>query len=86
MRCDLTGIEKYLQHVSTHCQELLVAMLKQDPEQRLSATEALGHSWFQCDKDIIRDLIQLNEFMCDDNAVKQVKPKYKQESEGESED
>lgn len=41
-------------------------MLQPNPENRPSAREALQHQWFHSDKDIIRDLLQMNEIMCEE--------------------
>ena len=41
-------------------------MLKSDPDERPTAREALSHQWFNNDKDIIRDLLQMNDVMCDE--------------------
>jgi hypothetical protein len=41
-------------------------MLKPYPDLRPTASEALAHPWFNNEKDIIRDLLIMNEVMCED--------------------
>jgi hypothetical protein len=45
-------------------------MLSPNAEKRPSAREALLHPWFNNDKDIIRDLLIMNEVMCDEGNKK----------------
>jgi serine/threonine protein kinase len=66
VRCDISGVGKYLLHTSNNCKDLLNWMLQSNPDKRPSAHEALTHPWFNHDKDIIRDLLLLNEVMCEE--------------------
>lgn len=66
VRCDLSGVAKYLTHTSKNCKDLLICMLNSNPDQRPTASEALAHPWFNNEKDIIRDLLIMNEVMCED--------------------
>lgn len=50
--------------MSQHCKDLLLWMLEAEPEERPSAKQCLGHAWFQCDKQILQDLLQYNQDMC----------------------
>lgn len=69
VRCDVASINKYLEHTSNNCKDLLASMLKANPVDRPSAQEALQHVWFNNDKGIIRDLLLMNEIMCEDDKV-----------------
>ncbi len=66
VRCDISGVTKYILHTTNNCRDLLISMLKSNPDERPTAREALSHQWFNNDKDIIRDLLQMNEVMCDE--------------------
>ena len=41
VRCDISGISKYISNMSKNCKDLLIWMLKPDPDQRPTAREAL---------------------------------------------
>ncbi len=47
-------------------------MLEVDPEDRPTPKEALKHSWFKCDKDVLKNLLNMNDKMRkqDPNKVK----------------
>jgi len=66
VRCDISGIAKYLTHTSKNCKDLLTRMLRPNPDLRPTESEALAHPWFNNEKDIIRDLLIMNEVMCED--------------------
>lgn len=72
MICDLSLIKKYLSHTTHHCKDLVTWMLEIDPEDRPTPKEALKHSWFKCDKDILKNLLNMNDKMRkqDPNKVK----------------
>ncbi len=61
MICDLSMIKSYLQHTSHHCKDLVTWMLEVDPEERPTPKEALKHPWFKCDKDILKNLLNMND-------------------------
>lgn len=42
-----TGIEKMLKHVSKHCVDLLNKMMTYDPDDRITASQALKHPYFK---------------------------------------
>jgi serine/threonine protein kinase len=72
MICDLSSIKKYLSHTTHHCKDLVTWMLEVDPEDRPTPKEALKHSWFKCDKDVLKNLLNMNDKMRkqDPNKVK----------------
>jgi serine/threonine protein kinase len=41
VRCDISGISKYISNMSKNCKDLLIWMLNPDPDQRPTAREAL---------------------------------------------
>lgn len=41
------GINKFLSHVSPECQDLIAKLLIYNPEERISAKQALNHSYFK---------------------------------------
>jgi len=41
------GITKFLTHVSPECQDIISRMLTYIPEDRISAKQALNHSYFK---------------------------------------
>jgi serine/threonine protein kinase len=41
------GISKFLSHVSTECQDLILKLLCYNPEERYSAKQALNHPYFK---------------------------------------
>lgn len=43
-------------------------MLCKNPLQRPSAAEALQHQWFKEDEAILKELLQLNKFVCSNEA------------------
>ena len=51
--------------VSRTCRDLLSAMLDQDPRKRISAKQALKHPWFNHEEVIIKELLNMNELLCD---------------------
>ncbi len=59
--CDLSFIRKYLQHTSHHCKDLVLWMLEKDPEDRPTPKEALKHQWFKCDKEVLKNLLSIND-------------------------
>ncbi len=63
-RCQIDHIRKYLETVSTLGQDLLFWLLNSDPEKRPTAAEALQHDWFKNDKNIINDLLNVNNMIC----------------------
>ena len=42
-----TGIAKFLPNVSKECLDILNCMLTYDPDKRISASDALRHSYFR---------------------------------------
>jgi renal tumor antigen len=44
---DATGVAKLIQHVSPECQDLIVRLLAYNPDERLSARQALKHPYFR---------------------------------------
>ena len=56
------GIKRYLTHVSSECVDLISKMLIYDPEQRITARQALSHPYF---KDLLekenRKMMSLND-------------------------
>ena len=42
-----TGIEKVLHHAPPECIELIYQMCAYDPDERISAKQALKHSYFK---------------------------------------
>ena len=61
-------------------------MLKQDPDHRPFAREALAHQWFQQDRNIIRDLLVMNEFMCEDGPQRRRDMKFESEEDEDEDD
>ncbi|CDW85720.1 serine threonine protein kinase [Stylonychia lemnae] len=59
--CFLGNIFKYLGQVSDEAQDLLLKLLEKNPEQRLSAREALQHPWFKTDRQALNACLFLNE-------------------------
>lgn len=55
--CDLSIIPDYLLEVTKPCNELIMWMLEQDPGDRPTAKQALMHTWFKNDQDIIQELL-----------------------------
>lgn len=49
------GLEKYLQHAAPECIDLIRVLLTYDPEQRITAQQALRHEYFRelWDQDIL---------------------------------
>ena len=45
-----TGIRKLIPHVSTECHDLIEKLLAYDPEERLSARQAMRHPWFKAER------------------------------------
>ena len=41
------GINKYLSHVSSECQDIISKMLAYVPEDRISSKQALNHPFFK---------------------------------------
>jgi serine/threonine protein kinase len=39
-------------------------MLQSDPAKRPTAAQALEHEWFRCDKQVISELLTVNNMMC----------------------
>ena len=39
-------------------------MLQSDPEKRPTASQALEHEWFKCDRLIIGELLHVNQAIC----------------------
>ena len=39
-------------------------MLQSDPEKRPTAAQALEHDWFKCDRQIIGELLNVNQAIC----------------------
>jgi serine/threonine protein kinase len=56
-KCDLSMIPDYLNEVSEPCRDLIMWMLDSDPGNRPSAKDALMHSWFKNDSEIIKELL-----------------------------
>ena len=42
-----TGINKLIPHASTEVQDLIVKLLIYNPDNRITASQALKHSWFR---------------------------------------
>ena len=42
-----TGIEKLIPHASQHCIELIYKMCTYDPDERITAKQALRHPYFR---------------------------------------
>jgi serine/threonine protein kinase len=61
--CNLSQIKTYLQHTSHHCKDLVTWMLERDPEERPTPKEALKHPWFKCDKEILKNLLSMNDLL-----------------------
>jgi serine/threonine protein kinase len=61
MQCDLRYIKQYLQHTTHQCKDLVSWMLERDPDDRPTPKEALKHEWFKCDKDILKNLLNMND-------------------------
>jgi serine/threonine protein kinase len=38
-------------------------MLEKDPEDRPTPKEALKHPWFKCDKNILKNLLNMNDLL-----------------------
>lgn len=49
-----TGIEKLIPHIEKNCLDLIQKLLIYDPEERITAEDALRHPWF-------RDLYELDQ-------------------------
>jgi serine/threonine protein kinase len=64
VKCEISHINKYLKNNSPQCQDLLMKMLDADPDHRPSAKEALEHEWFKQDKEILKELLIINDIMC----------------------
>lgn len=69
IECDLSHTYKHMKRMSTQCRDLLIWMLEADPEERPSAKQAIGHQWFKCDKQVLRDLILYNSIVCSDRKA-----------------
>jgi serine/threonine protein kinase len=41
------GLSKFLTHVSSECQDLILKLLTYNPEERFSAKQALAHPYFK---------------------------------------
>ena len=42
-----TGIAKLIPHASTEVQDLIVKLLMYNPDNRITASQALKHPWFR---------------------------------------
>ncbi len=59
--CDLKFVKPFLQHTSHPCKDLVTWMLEKDPEDRPTPKEALKHEWFKCDKEVLKNLLSIND-------------------------
>lgn len=64
IKCETSHIKKYLSNISPQCREVLMKMLEADPANRPSAKEALDLEWFKQDKEILKELLIINDIMC----------------------
>ena len=54
--------DNYWDKISTEARMLVVGLLSVDPQQRLSASEAMKSKWMTCDKDILHQSLDTNLF------------------------
>ena len=47
MRCDYQFNERQWEHISPEARDLVVKLLKENPDERITAAEALNHPWFE---------------------------------------
>ena len=66
-KCQISHIEAYLSGISNSGKALLLWMLQVDPLKRPYAKEALNHEWFQHDKEVLSDLLMVNEKMANNH-------------------
>jgi serine/threonine protein kinase len=62
--CNTLGALRYLESldfISGESKDLVESLIKVDPNLRPSAREALMHPWFKVDKNIIRNLLSIND-------------------------
>lgn len=52
------GISKFLQHISSECQDLIQKLLTYNPEERFSAKQALNHPYF---RDLVEQELKLSK-------------------------
>lgn len=50
-----TGIKNLIPHATPDCVDLIEQLLKYNPEERITASEALGHSYF---RDLLESEVQ----------------------------
>lgn len=54
-RCEIEYPAKYWNKISDKAKDLVALMLKKDPKERITAEDALKHSWFNQDENEIND-------------------------------
>lgn len=62
--CELDNIDEYLSPISPYAKDLFHKMVSKDPANRPTAKEALLHPWFMCDKAVLKELLQMNNMVC----------------------
>jgi serine/threonine protein kinase len=75
MKCDTSKVKSIMKAKgkTPHCIDLVCWMLEVDAEDRPTAKEALKHKWFIKDKQVIKDLLDINVFLCYQSPIKRSK-------------
>ena len=67
IECERSHTYRHMKKMSSQCRDLLIWMLEATPNERPTAKQALTHSWFKCDKQVLRDLLLYNSIVCSHN-------------------
>ena len=62
MRCDYRFTDKQWENVSEPAKDLVSQLLKEIPDERITAADALNHPWFSQENNINEIGVQFNEF------------------------
>ena len=54
-KCEIEFPPKYWEKISKEAQDLVKKLLEKDPEKRVTAAEALSHSWFNQNESEMND-------------------------------
>ena len=63
-------IKQCAKHVSEPGKKLLYSLLSVNPALRPSAKEALNHDWFKCDRDLLSNLLRINDTLAQQDRLR----------------
>ena len=64
IECETSTIKQFLMSNSPQCRDLMMWMIEADPMDRPTPKQALKHPWFTQDKQILKDLLKINNIIC----------------------